>query len=63
MTPQTFGRIVWGIAYFAITLVIVMGFFLYRQHDQLKVTCRYALASASPQYVTEIGRRLPWCRN
>lgn len=61
MTPQTFGRIVWTTAYFAIALVIALGYVTWRQHTQLTETCRYALASTSPEYVTSIRKELAWC--
>lgn len=61
MTPQLFARLVWGTAYFAIVLVVILGWFLVRKNDQLKQTCRYALASTSPEYVTMIRKALPWC--
>lgn len=63
MTPQFFARLVWAVAYFAIVLVVILGFFLAIQHDQLQVTCRYALASTSPAYVAAIKKELPWCRD
>lgn len=62
VTPSTFGRIVVGIAYFACALVIGLGYVVYRQHQQLQATCRYAVASTSPVYVHRILQEVPWCR-